>query len=82
MIDPHTADGVKVAREHRHPGLRTIVLETALPLKFEDIIREATGHAPRRPAAVADLEQRPRRFEVVAPSVDAVMTYIAQHCAL
>jgi threonine synthase len=82
MIDPHTADGVKVAREHRHAGLRTIVLETALPLKFEDIIREATGHATRRPAAVADLEQRPRRFEVVAPSVDAVMTYIAQHCAL
>jgi len=81
LIDPHTADGVKVAREHRQPGLRTIVLETALPLKFEDIIREATGHAPRRPAAVADLEQRPRRFEVVAPSVDAVMTYIAQHCA-
>ena len=81
MIDPHTADGVKVAREHARPGVRTIVLETALPLKFEDIIREATGHAPRRPTAVADLEQRHRRFEVVAPSADAVMTYIAQHCA-
>jgi len=81
MIDPHTADGVKVAREHLRPGIRTIVLETALPLKFEDIIREATGHAAPRPAAVADLEQRPRRFEVVAPSADAVMTLIAQHRA-
>jgi threonine synthase len=82
MIDPHTADGVKVAREHLRPGIRTIVLETALPLKFEDIIREATGHAAPRPAVVADLEQRPRRCEVIAPSADAVMTYIAQHCAL
>ena len=82
LIDPHTADGVQVAREHLRPGVRTIVLETALPLKFEDIIREATGRAAPRPAAVADLEQRPRRFEVVAPSADAVMTYIARHCAL
>jgi threonine synthase len=82
MIDPHTADGVKVAREYLRPGVRAVVLETALPLKFEDIIREATGHAAPRPAAVADLEQRPRRFEVIAPSVDAVMAYIAQHCSL
>ena len=42
-IDPHTADGVKVAREHLRPGIRTVVLETALPLKFEDTIRKATG---------------------------------------
>ncbi|RDJ97950.1 threonine synthase [Paraburkholderia lacunae] len=80
MIDPHTADGVKVAREHLLPDTRAIVLETALPLKFEDIIREATGQEPPRPAAVAGLEQRPRRCEVVAPSAEAVMAYIARHC--
>jgi threonine synthase len=80
MIDPHTADGVKVAREHLQPGMRTIVLETALPLKFEDIIREATGQQAPRPASVAGLEQRPRRRELIAPSADAVMAYIARHC--
>jgi threonine synthase len=80
MIDPHTADGVKVAREHLRPGTNTIVLETALPLKFEDIIREATGQEAPRAAAAAGLEQRPRRWEAVAPSADAVMAYIARHC--
>jgi threonine synthase len=80
LIDPHTADGVKVAREHLSPGARTIVLETALPLKFEDIIREATGQSAPRPSAVADMEQRPRRCEVVAPSADQVMAYLARHC--
>jgi threonine synthase len=80
MIDPHTADGVKVARDHLQPGMRTIVLETALPLKFEDIIREATGQQAPRPASVAGLEQRPRRRELIAPSADAVMAYIARHC--
>jgi len=80
IIDPHTADGVKVAREHLRPGVRTIVLETALPLKFADIIHEATGQTAPRPASVADLEQRPRRCEVIAPSADEVMAFIAQHC--
>ena len=80
MIDPHTADGVKVAREHHLPGTRTIVLETALPLKFKDIIREATGQDAPRPSAVVGLEERPRRCEVIAPSADAVMAYIARHC--
>ena len=80
MIDPHTADGVKVARDHLQPGIRTIVLETALPLKFEDIIREATGQQAPRPTSVAGLEQRPRRCELIAPSADAVMAYIARHC--
>ena len=80
MIDPHTADGVKVARDQLQPGIRTIVLETALPLKFADIIREATGQEAPRPASVADLEQRPRRCELIAASADAVMAYIARHC--
>jgi threonine synthase len=80
LIDPHTADGVKVAREHLSPGIRTIVLETALPLKFDDVVREATGQSSPRPTAVADLEQRPRRCEVVAPSVEHVMAYLARHC--
>jgi threonine synthase len=69
-----------VARDHLQPGIRTIVLETALPLKFEDIIREATGQQAPRPASVAGLEQRSRRCKLIAPSADAVMAYIARHC--
>ncbi|MBU4518425.1 MAG: threonine synthase, partial [Gammaproteobacteria bacterium] len=34
MIDTHTADGVKVAREHLNAATPMIVLETALPIKF------------------------------------------------
>ena len=43
MIDTHTADGVKVARQHLQPGVPMIVLETALPIKFAATIREALG---------------------------------------
>ena len=50
LIDTHTADGLKVAREHREPGVPMIVLETALPAKFAATIVEAIGREPPRPA--------------------------------
>jgi len=46
MIDPHTADGVKVAREQVTRGTPMIVLETALPIKFAATIVEALGREP------------------------------------
>jgi threonine synthase len=53
-----------------------VCLETALAAKFEDTIREALGRAPERPAAYANLEARPRRFEVLDADVGAVKRYI------
>jgi threonine synthase len=78
-IDPHTADGLNVARALRRPGETMIVLETALPAKFGATIEEALGHAPALPAALADLESRPRRCTVVAADVAVVKAFIERH---
>jgi threonine synthase len=77
MIDTHTADGLKVAREHLEEGVPMIVLETALPAKFAETIREALGVEPPRPAGLEDLEARPRRFKLMPNDVQAVKHYIA-----
>jgi threonine synthase len=79
VIDPHTADGWKVGREHAEPGVPMIVLETALPAKFADAIVEATGRTPPRPAAFEGLESRPRRCTVLPRDAHAVQRYIAAH---
>jgi threonine synthase len=76
MIDTHTADGLKVAREHRTPGVPMLVLETALPAKFAETIREALGREPERPAALAGLEDLPRRFTVVPADAQTIKAYI------
>jgi len=76
VIDPHTADGVKVGLEQREPLVPLICLETALPVKFADTIRAALGRAPERPAELAGLEKRPQRFQVVARDAGAVKRYI------
>ncbi|MBP6544283.1 MAG: threonine synthase [Piscinibacter sp.] len=79
VIDTHTADGLKVAREHLDAGVPMIVLETALPAKFSATIVEALGREPERPAALAGIEQLPKRFKVMPVDVAAVKQYIAQN---
>jgi threonine synthase len=79
MIDPHTADGLKVGLERREPLVPLICLETALPAKFAATIREALGREPERPAEYRDLERLPQRFTVIEPDANAVKRYIDSH---
>ena len=79
MIDPHTADGVKVGLEYRELGVPLICLETALPAKFGATLREALGREPQRPAEFQDLERLPQRFTLIEADAEAVKRYIASH---
>jgi len=79
IIDTHTADGLKVGREHRTSGVPTLVLETALPAKFAETIVEAIGREPDRPAAMHGIEKLPKRFAVMAPDVQAVKRFIVEN---
>ncbi len=81
VIDPHTADGVKVGRECALPGVPLVCVETALPAKFAATIREALGRDPQRPARFEGLEQRPQRCEVLPADAARVRAFIAAHAA-
>ncbi len=81
-IDTHTADGVKVAREQWEEGVPMIVLETALPAKFNETIREALGRDAERPAGFENIEALPQRFDVMDPEVDAIKRYVSEHTGL
>ena len=77
MIDPHTADGVKVGLAHREPGVALLCLETALPVKFAETIREALGREPERPAEFIGLEEKPQRVTVIDNDAEIVKRHIA-----
>ena len=64
IIDTHTADGVKASIDHLSEDIPMLVLETALPIKFEKSVLEAIGKKPVRPNALVDLEKMDQRFEV------------------
>jgi threonine synthase len=77
MIDPHTADGVKIGLQYREPGVPLVCLETALPVKFAETIREALGREPERPAELAGLEERPQRVKVIEQDLELLKRLIA-----
>jgi len=78
-IDTHTADGLKVALELRDSHVPMVVLETALPAKFEDAIVEALGEAPPRPAALNGIESLPQSFTVMNVSVETIKAFIVNN---
>ena len=77
VIDPHTADGLKVAREHQGEE-PMIVLETALPVKFAATIREALGRDPERPARFDGLEDRAQFRVDLDGGVDELKALISE----
>ena len=81
VVDPHTADGIKVALEHLDRDVPMICLETALPAKFPATIVEAIGEVPARPPVYAGLEARPQRFESMPADAERVKAFIAQHAS-
>ena len=80
VVDPHTADGLKVGMEFRKEGVPLVCLETALPAKFEETIQEALGRGPERPVQYAGIEDGPRRSVVVDADVEVVKAYIRERC--
>jgi len=81
IIDPHTADGVKVGLERREKGVPLVCLQTAQAAKFADVVREATGREPERPKGFENLEKLPQRVEVMDADARTVKAFIAAHAA-
>jgi len=79
VIDPHTADALKVARERRDPATPMIVLETALAAKFNATIRAAIGSDAPRPARLAGLEALPQRVAAMPADVERLKALIADN---
>jgi threonine synthase len=76
LIDPHTAVGVKAAREHAEDGIPMITLATAHPAKFPDAVERATGVRPQLPDHLADLFDRPERTTNLANDLTTVEDFV------
>lgn len=82
LIDTHTADAVKVARDLVEPGVPMVILETALAVKFAETIEEATGQTPPVPEQFQGIEKLPQRVVEMPISVEQVKTFIAENTGL
>lgn len=79
VLDPHTSDGVKVAREYVESGVPMLVLETAKSPKFANTLAEALGStAPVDPATRALLDA-PQRMTQMSNDEQPLRAYISEH---
>ncbi|QLG86981.1 threonine synthase [Chitinibacter bivalviorum] len=82
QIDPHTADGYKAAKAHRRDNVVMVIMETALPAKFETTMQEALNQPPARPAGLVGLEDLPQRFDAIDADAEKVKAYLAERIKL
>lgn len=58
LVDPHTAVGTRVARDHADADVPMVTLGTADPAKFPDAVEQATGVRPELPGFLSELFER------------------------
>lgn len=77
LLDPHSAIGVKAARDCvQDAQLPLVTLATAHPVKFEEAIKQAGFAMPALPEHLADLMTREEQYEVLPAKLEAVHEFV------
>jgi len=79
LLDPHTAVGVKAARDcRRNQQIPMITLGTAHPVKFEEAVKRAGFDVPALPHHLTDLMEREEKLDVLPAELATVQGFIAE----
>ncbi|TXR48090.1 threonine synthase [Phyllobacterium endophyticum] len=79
LLDPHSAIGLKIAREKAGKETPSVVLATAHPAKFPDAVEAASGIRPALPLWLGDLMQRKEQYTVLPNDLKSVEEYVRRH---
>jgi len=79
LLDPHTAIGVHVAKDHDDGSVPMVVLGTAHPAKFPDAVEKASGVRPELPDNLKDMMTAEERQQVLAAEQGVVEGFIESH---
>ena len=82
VVDPHTADGIFVGERFIEDNIPMICLETALPTKFESMVREALGFVPERRDSLKNIEDKERRVYEMNGSLSDLKNYIIKNAKI
>jgi len=78
LLDPHAAVAYTALRRYQaqHPAAEGLVLATAHPVKFPDVVEPIIGRAIALPAAVQELQGRPKRSVPLAVDYAELKAYL------
>jgi len=75
LIDPHTAIGIGVTKKISLEG-KTVILATAHPAKFSDIVLKETGVKPELPEKLNDILTKKEEYKNLPNNLKNVQDYI------
>ncbi|MDP7651717.1 MAG: threonine synthase [Rhodospirillales bacterium] len=82
LLDPHSAIAVTAGiGRHDYKTSTLVSVATAHPAKFPQAVEDATGIRPPLPAHLADLHERPERFETLPNDLGVVQDFVTQRLA-
>ena len=76
MLDPHTAIGVKAARDNKKDGDILVTLATAHPAKFPEAIKASNVKEADLPDHLSDLYDRDEEFDILENDIETVKEFI------
>ena len=76
VMCPHTAVGYAGLMEHRVKGVPGVVLATAHPAKFGEVVERASGHVPDLPDHLAECLKKTKEATAIPPAYDALKRHL------
>ena len=76
-IDPHTADAIGAVNKISLEGY-TVILATAHPSKFSDIVLEETGIRPELPTNLKNILDKKENYEKFPTNIKKIQNYILE----
>lgn len=78
LLDPHGAVGYDALQRYQqaHPAEKGIVLETAHPIKFLDVVEPVIGETIPVPAAIADTLKKEKAATLITNEYAALKNYL------
>ncbi len=78
LLDPHGAVGFLALERYlnAHPGNKGMVLETAHPVKFYDVVEPLTGEPVPLPQTVQELMKHPKQAVQIEPTYHSLSDFL------
>ena len=77
LIDPHTAVGLGVLDKLSNDEIN-VILSTAHPGKFPEVIKEITGEYPKLPAKTKKIIEEKEKFDILPNDLDVIKKFIKE----
>ena len=75
LIDPHTAVAIGALKKLTLEG-KTLILATAHPSKFSDVVMKETGVIPELPGNLKNILEKKEKYEKLSKDLKKVKEYI------